>query len=222
MRGLSVLCMEVSVTIEQAIAQYGFAAGLLIWVVAQVVFVFVMRWAAGVKAETKARDVITQERQTINGLLLKRDEDARAQVEKTDLLEGKIALLTESMVSERDASDEKIRLLEERLEEANRHRSELENRLTETENIYRQQLDEANALIVDLQDQVTRLRAQVNGSEDAKRNLTDRLFEEMKLVAKLTGEVEYMRGERGFAERVLSKVQPGAVVPEVAFNPSPV
>lgn len=209
-------------TIEQAIAQYGIVAGLLIWAFAQVVFILVMRWAAGVKAETKARDVITQERRTISDLLLKRDEDARAQVDKTNLLEGRLALLTEALDSERVASDEKIRVLEERLEEANRHRGELENRLTETENIYRQQLDEANALIVDLQDQITRLRYQVNGSEDEKRSLTDRLFEEMKLVAKLTGEIEYLRGERGFAERVLSKIQPGAVVPEVAFNPSPV
>lgn len=202
-------------SIEQAIQQYGLLVGLFVWGLAQTIIILVTRWSAGVRADAKARE-------TISALLLKRDEDARIQLDKTSKLEGEIALLRDLLEQERVSSDEKNRLLANRLDEANHHRDELEARLTETETRYQHQLKEANALITDLQQQVERLRVQVTGTEDEKRSLTDRLFEELKQVVRLTAEVEFLRGERNFAERVLSKVQPGVVVPEVTLNPSPV
>lgn len=206
-------------TIEQFVQQFG-GAGLLIWVATLAIPVLISHWQMDKRAEAKARDVITEERKVINGLLNKRDEDARLQQRKTETLEGEINLLKDALDTERDTSTQQIGELRRELEDATRRRDELAQRLTDTETDYRQQLEAATLQIDELRREIGLLRTQMIGSEGEKQTLTTKLYEEIKANTRLIAELEFFRGERAFGESVLAKIDKalGVTEPEVKYE----
>lgn len=210
-------------TIESAVAQYG-GVGLLVWIACQLILIQLTQWRAGIRAEAKARDMITQEREVINGMLKRRDEDARAQQQKNEQLEGEIAMLRSVMDEERAASKAQISALQHQLDESAEKQRELAQRLTDSEQTYQIQLHSAEAQISALQQEIDQLKAQMRAIEAEKQSLVTRLFDELKTVARITGELEFLKGERSFADRVLAKITPTTYVePGVIYAPfSPV
>lgn len=218
---------------EQIIHQYG-GVGLLLWAAAQVLVLFIAWSRAGIRGKAQAEDVIASERQAITMLLRnrdedarqqaeKRDEDARAQAEKTDKLEGEIYLLKSTMAIEREEANTQVDDLNHRLDKAQAERDQLEARLKASEEKYQAQLQAAHDEIDVLRTQIDRLETEIRAMESQRQKLVDELYREMRTTARLTSELSRLQGQHEIIDRVIARIQPGAVTETgISLNPSPV